>query len=356
MEKHSKQLSFSSLSVSKRKIKRDFFYQMNLLLDWDQIEKTLKLYYSKGVSVDGRPSYSALLLFKMSLLQTWYGLSDYEVEERVNDSLSFMEFVGLTLEDTVPDNTVLSRFRTALTQQDAYEPLLAAINKQLASKGILLKTGAIVDASLTDTLRKPRGKKEYEFVTDRAESTTETPSETTQVSMVVKVQKHVDTEADWLKKAGKLHYGYKRHTATNNEGLVLAVVTTSASKSDMLHLQDVVDKTGIEAGARVRADKGYCSASNRKYLKDNKLKDGIMHKAEKNKPLTSRQLQFNTIVSKIRYRVERTFGSMNSWFGAGIARYVGRAKTHTQHLLEAMAYNLYRSPGIVMSNSQILGE
>ena len=50
----------------------------------------------------------------MTLLQTWYGLSDYEVEEKINDSLSFMKFVGLTLEDDVPDNSVLSRFRTEM--------------------------------------------------------------------------------------------------------------------------------------------------------------------------------------------------------------------------------------------------
>ena len=64
-----------------------FFDQMNLLLNWSLIEMELKKYYSKGVSVAGRPSYSGLLLFKISLLQTWYGLSDYEVEERINDSL-----------------------------------------------------------------------------------------------------------------------------------------------------------------------------------------------------------------------------------------------------------------------------
>jgi len=91
---------------------------MNQLLDWAAIDAEVRKHYSKGFSVAGRPSYSGLLLFKISLLQTWYGLSDYEVEEKVNDSLSFMKFVGLTLEDDVPDHSVLSRFRTELTQKD----------------------------------------------------------------------------------------------------------------------------------------------------------------------------------------------------------------------------------------------
>ena len=162
MQKNTQQISFSSISISERKLKSEFFDQMNLLLDWSLIDRELKKYYSKGYSVACRPSYSGLLLFKMSLLQTWYGLSDYEVEERVNDSLSFMKFVGLSLEDDVPDNTVLSRFRTELTNQGAYEGLLQSINQQLEDKGILVKKGGIVDASITNSPRRPRGKKGYE--------------------------------------------------------------------------------------------------------------------------------------------------------------------------------------------------
>ena len=77
MQKQHHQLSFSSISVAKRKLKSQFFDQMELLLDWAAIDLEIKKYYSKGFSVAGRPSYSGLLLFKMSLLQTWYGLSDY---------------------------------------------------------------------------------------------------------------------------------------------------------------------------------------------------------------------------------------------------------------------------------------
>ncbi|MET3981869.1 hypothetical protein ABIB62_004485 [Mucilaginibacter sp. UYP25] len=128
MQKNTQQLSFSALFISKRKLKSEFFDQMNLLLDWAAIDIEIRKHYNKGFSVAGRSSYSGLLLFKMGLLQTWYGLSDYEVEEKVNDSLSFMKFVGLTLEYDVPDHYVLSRFRTELTQKGAYEKLMEQIN------------------------------------------------------------------------------------------------------------------------------------------------------------------------------------------------------------------------------------
>ena len=322
MQKGTHQLSFSSISIAKRKLKSKFFDQMNLLLDWPSIELEIKKYYSKGFSVAGRHSYSGLLLFKMSLLQTWYGLSDYEVEDKVNDSLSFMKFVGLTLEDDVPDNSVLSRFRTELTLKGGYEKLMDTINGQLAGKGILLKKGAIVDAGITDSPRKPRGKKEYEIVEDRKEpidADGQSPIPPAR-ALALKVQSHVDTQAAWIKKAGKLRFGYKKHIATDGQGLVIAVITTPANESDIVHLEDVIERAGIEKGSRVRADKGYSSASNRKYLKSNGLKDGIMHKAVKNKPLSNHQVKFNKIVGQTRFKVERTFGGIVRWYKTGITR------------------------------------
>jgi len=139
----------------------------------------------------------------------------------------------------------------------------------------------------------------------------------------------------WLKKAGKLHYGYKKHLCIDEaEGMITAVVTTAANESDINHINDVVLKSKLNNGARVKADKGYASAANR-------------HKATKNKALTVWQIKFNQIISKTRYKAERTIGSIKRLVRAATARYVGLAKTHTQHLMEAIAYNLYRSPNIV---------
>lgn len=356
MQKNTQQLSFSALSISKRKLKSGFFDQVNLLLDWAAIDIEIRKHYNKGFSVAGRPSYKGLLLFKMGLLQTWYGLGDYGVEEKVNDSLSFMKFVGLTLEGDVPDHSVLSRFRTGLTQKGAYEKLMEQINGQLEVKGVLLKKGAIVDASITDSPRKPRGEKQYGVAGDRNEpgaTGKEKEPGTGHTALAVKTQSHVDTEAAWIKKAGKLRFGYKKHIATDNQGLVRAVITTAADECGTRHLEDVIKKAGIDKGTRVRADKGYGSESNRTYLKNNGLKDGLMYKAVRNKPLTNHQQRFNKIASQTRFKVERTFGGTTRWFKTGATRYVGQAKTHTQHLLEAIAYNLYRSPGIVVSNAKL---
>lgn len=351
-------MSFTGIYVSRRKIKSEFFAQINKLVDWAEIESVIQKHYHKGMSVAGRPSYPGLLLFKMCLLQTWYGLSDYEVEEKVNDSLSFMQFVGLQLEDEVPDHCVISRFRSELTKQEAFEAIFEKVNAQLQGKGLIVKTGAIVDATVTDSPRKPKGKTTYAIADDRKEqerAQTDIEQEAAEKQVIKIIQPGVDTEAAWLKKAGRLHYGYKKHLCTDEaEGMITAVVTTAANESDMHHISDVVKKSGLQKGARVKADKGYASAANRQALKGAGLRDNIMHKATKSKGLSVWQVKYNRIISKTRYKAERTIGSMKRWFRAATARYVGLAKTHTQHLMEAMAYNLYRSPGIAAKNAWLI--
>ena len=82
-----------------------------------------------------------------------------------------------------------------------------------------------------------------------------------------------------------------------------------------------------------------------------KISKRILKKAKKNKPLSETEKEFNKLCGKVRYKADRTFGSIRRWFNGGTARYKGIAKMHTQNLLEALAYNLYRSPGIIMLNA-----
>ncbi|MBL1278637.1 MAG: transposase [Fluviicola sp.] len=105
-----------------RKIKQTFFEQINRLLDWDSITKLI------------------------------------EVEYRVNDSISFSYFCGMSIEEIAPDHNTISRFRTALTKTKTYDKLFKLINSQLEAHQIIVKTEAIVDASVIDTPLRPKGK------------------------------------------------------------------------------------------------------------------------------------------------------------------------------------------------------
>lgn len=340
---------FADIFLSQRKVRQIFFSQIEQIIDWNPIRGIIEVAYTKGYKSTGRPSYDSLVLFKIELLRTWYGLSDGEVEDQVNDRLSFSRFVGLGMEDTAPDSTTVCRFRNTLVEADLYDMVLNEINRQFESKGVIVKRGAIVDASITDTPRCPRGRKEYEVVEDRHEEDVREASEETILKEVVR--SNVDGEGRWVKKIGKLHFGYKRHMVTDENGLVLGQETTAANESDIKHLGTPLEKANLPQGTPVYADKGYDSAENRETLGRMKLKSRIMHKGTRAGKITERERRVNVAISKIRYRVERTFGSIRRWFLGGVARYVGLAKTHAQHTMGAMAYNLYRVPGIIVSNS-----
>lgn len=335
-------LADSICDLRTRKIKRTFFTQINTLLDWESISKVITKNYKKGKSVTGKPSYDGLLLFRMCLLQTWYGLSDYEVEDHVNDSISFGYFCGLTIDQVAPDHSTLSRFRTAMTKSGAFDRLFKEINKQLASHQIIVKTGAIIDASVIDTPLRPKGKTNYQVTEDREDEQ--------EVRVKKDYSDSVDKEASWLKKRGKYHYGYKKHHVTDDEGLVLGVLTTKASVNEIANLEEVLDTADLPKYIPLKADKGYQSKKNEAILKARDLKNHMLKKAKKNKPLTFWEKRFNKLVGKTRFKVERTFGGIKRWFNGGVARYRGIAKMHTQNLMEAIGYNLYRSPGKLASN------
>ena len=328
-----------------RKIKTTFFNQMNKLIDWDSISQIITSDYTRGKSAVGTPSYDGVLLFKMCLLQSWYGLSDYEVEDRINDRLSFSYFCGLTIEQPSPDHSTLSRFRTSLTKTKTFDKLFKGINEQLLAHKIIIKTGLIVDASVIDTPLRPKGKTNYKVTEDRSEKEVERKKE---------YAESVDKDGTWLKKRGKFHFGFKKHHLTDDEGLVLGILTTTASKNELSNLEDVLDTCTIELpdNTPLKGDKGYQSKKNRELLKARKLKDHILKKAVKNKPLTKWEKRFNKLVGKTRFKVERTFGGIKLWFKGGVARYRGINKMHTQNVMEALCYNLYRSPGIIASNAK----
>ena len=342
-------MNFSTPFMERDTRSSKFYAQINLLIDWTKIETLINRYYTKGNTLKGEKPYGGLLLFKMLLIEIWNGLSDVQTEDLLNDSISAMRFCGLDLEDTVPDHSTLSRFRTALTKAGAMDQLLTAINKELQTHGLLVKNGVKVDASLTSTPLKPKGKVRYQIAEDRKEDEVSKQEQDKQSESLKKIQgKGVDSQVRRLKKGGKSIFGYKRHDGVDENGMILGVHTTTANEHDSKGLQPLLEKIPhcfCEKG--VSADKGYKVPRNDQLLKERNIKNRIQHKAHRNRPLTHWQKVFNKLVSKTRYVAERTFGGMKRWFGAGVARYRGIEKMHTQHILEAICYNLKRAPGLV---------
>ncbi len=184
------------------------------------------------------------------------------------------------------------------------------VNRQLESKGILVKNGAIVDATIISSSRRPR--KTGDLVTeDRKE---EDGEEITSETKIITSYSD-DKEATWIKKYSRYLYGYKIHNSVNKEGYILGGVIIGANESDTKHLESILNEIKLEEGLPVLADKGYTSARNSEILESKNLVDKIMLKATKSKKLTDEDKEHNREISKFRYVVEQTFGLLKLHFG-----------------------------------------
>ena len=137
MELTKKPFTFADMYTDNLVSAHHFLLRLNKLLNWQDLEILLKKAYSVGSSSNGRPAFGAVLLFKCLLLQYFYALSDEQLQEQIQDRLSFRKFLGLGLEDAVPDATRFCRFRKALTDADIWDMLLLQVNKQLQKHGVL---------------------------------------------------------------------------------------------------------------------------------------------------------------------------------------------------------------------------
>lgn len=307
--------SFADSAVSGRNVSS--LDRIDSVINWQSIDSVISVYYKVGSTEAGRYGYSGLLLFKMLLLGVWYNLSDRKLEAAVADRISFLRFVGLGLEDQVPDHTRLCNFRKALAlAPGGIEALLNEVNRQFQQHNLLLTDGVLIDATITESARK-----------------------------APQAGGAGDAEAAHLTKGAEHYYGYKAHVATDKKGLVLAVETTPANVHDSQVFEPLLDVAAPHA--IVVADKGYASLHNTTLLAKRKLKDGIMHKGYRNTPITQAQKEENKALQAIRYPIERTFGGIKAWFGSGRHRYLGLTKAHYFHQINAICYNLWRLPALM---------
>ncbi len=252
--------SFADYFVGQRQHSVTFLDKIDKLIDWKPIEKTLSKKYKKRASADGRPAYPPLPMFKLLLLQRWYNLSDPGLEEALNDRISFIRFSGFSLASSIPDYSTICRFRNTLLELNLYERLFNEINTQLGSKGMLVKEGAIVDATIIESSRRPRKVTEL-MPEDRMEEESETPASVVTYSD--------DTDANWIKKGKNAYYGYKSHISVDaKDGFILGGHITPASTADTTELGRIVNELHLPEGATIFADKGYASEKNRTILAD----------------------------------------------------------------------------------------
>lgn len=130
-----------------------FLEDIDKTFEWGAFEVLLSAIHG---SRKGAPGYPPLTMFKILLLQQWYALSDPGAEEAVRDRLSFRRFCQLPLDQETPDHSSIWRFRQTIDELGLSKALLAEANRQLDAKGLIVKSGTLVDATLiAAAVRRP---------------------------------------------------------------------------------------------------------------------------------------------------------------------------------------------------------
>lgn len=268
------QLSLSEALMSPAVGRNEALERLARDVKWYRFEKLLGRLKPEGA---GRPPFDPLLMFKALLLQQWYHLSDAELEEALNDRMSFRRFLGLSLEDASPDHTTLCRFRNRLAEARLAEKLFAEFERQLERHGLLLKRGTMIDATLVETPFRP-GRE------DEADKGATPP---------------VDADAALTARQGRrgTHYGYKVHAGVEVETrLIRRLVLTPANINETT----IADALVCGDERAVYADKAYAKKARRAWLRSLRIKDRIMHKSWGGGPsLRASQKRHNALIAPI---------------------------------------------------------
>ena len=293
------QSSFSELEyAAKKKVtRRDrFLTEIEAITPWAELERTVAPFYPSSGG-RGRPPIGVLRMLRMYVAQQCFGLSDEGIEDALYDSQSIRRFVGIDLSrESAPDATTLLKFRRLLESHQLTESIFNAINAHLAKKGMLLREGTIVDATL---IAAPPSTKNQ----DKAR----------------------DPEMHQTKKGKDWHFGMKLHIGADSKtGLVHSASVTAANVHDSHEVPNLLH--GQET--RLYGDSAYRGKAQRERLRElaPKAKDFTNKRAYKNRPLTEADKATNRRKSSIRSKVEHPFLTLKRLWGFAKVRYRGLAK------------------------------
>ena len=317
--------------------KNDPLVKIDQVVPWEEFRARLEAVWrtpdAARKSAAGRKPWDALVMFKAIVLCALYNLSDDQVEYQLRDRLSFIRFLGLGLEDRVPDAKTVWLYREQLAQAGEVEALFAAFNDHLEKRGYLAMGGQIIDASIVPVPKQRNS---------RDENATIKAGETPQAwedQPAKRSQK--DTDARWTKKHGKSHYGYKNHVNVDRRHkLVRRYQVTDAALHDSQVVEAILDPENTASD--VWADSAYRSAEIEAELAAKGLKSRVHRKGRRNKPLSAREKQGNKTRSKVRARVEHVFGAQSNDMGGTLVRSIGLVRARARVGLKNLAYNMRR--------------
>ena len=294
---------FSSRNKQSRIVKT--LNKIRNLVDWEKLGKEISIIDKTKQGVGGRPRIPLQWMLRMLFVQNIYNLSDPELEDQMIDRKSFQDFVGIHQGVEIPDFSSLWRFKEALIKHNLTEELFNNITSELEGKGLFIKKGTAVDATILQSTTRPLSDKKREEL-ERSPNN------------------QIDTDASSTEKGRKKYFGYKGHIGVDiGSKLIRKLSYTTASPHDSTEFENLL--SGDEQA--IWADSAYANKNKKRAARFLGIYYGVLDKAARNHPLSNKQKKNNRKKSAVRSAVEHPFAFMKSKL----------------HLLRATAKNLERN-------------
>ncbi len=320
-----KQMTFADAEYAgKRKQTRKelFLIEMDRVVPWKGLIALIEPHYPKGEG--GRPAYPLMAMLRVHLMQNWFGYSDPAMEEALYETTILRQFAGLSLE-RIPDETTILNFRRLLEKHELAAGILAVINGYLGDRGLSLRQGTIVDATLIHAPSSTKNKDGKR-----------------------------DPEMHQTKKGNQYYFGMKAHIGADAEsGLVHSVVGTAANVADVTQ----VDKLLHGKENMVSADAGYTGVEKRPEHEGREViwqiaaRRSTYKKLSKRSALYKAKRKIEKSKAQVRAKVEHPFRVIKRQFGYVKTRFRGLAKNTAQLVTLFALSNLWMARRHLLTNA-----
>ena len=289
------QPTFAALAYAskKKKTRREkFLEEMDQVVPWRQLRQVIERYYPKPGN--GRPPLGLEKMLRIYFLQQWFNLSDPAMEDALYDIESLRRFVGLELgQDEVPDETTILNFRHLLERHGLTKKLFAKVTAHLEQKGLLLRQGTIVDATIITASRSTKN-----------------------------ANGAADPEMSSTRKGTDWFFGMKMHIGTDPCG----VAHTALATTGRVHDSQVMEQLLHGDEQAIYGDRAYINDAKQKAFAAQGRQWRVQRRSRRAAPLSERDRRWNRRQSKVRARVEHIFQIVKRLWGHQKVRYRGLAK------------------------------
>lgn len=318
------QLSFGDGLLSNRqKISKlsKHLARLDQIIDWTPLVGEISIIDKTTPSTGGRPRKNPLWMIKATFLQSLFSLSDPQLEDQLIDRLSFQRFVGINLDQEIPNFTTFWRFKEALAAHKLDQRIFELISEQLEAKGLMVKKGTMVDATIIPSSGRPLSAEKRQQLED-------TPSS------------QIDTDAKSTKKGGRYYFGYKGHIGVDIESKLIRKVTfTPANAHDSTQTEQLVsyDEKSLFG------DKAYMDSHHKYSARHYGWYYGVLEKAKRNHPLSNSQKKRNRKLSRVRAAVEHPFAWMKTKANLIVMPAKNQARNRLRFIFGCIGWNISRA-------------